>query len=79
MTEDEIKSIIQYAIKQFGNECGLQNHSDYGVADAINGIVKGEGNIRGIAQALFLIGESLETISRAYTRELNAKLDGEVE
>jgi hypothetical protein len=79
MTEDEIKSIIQYAIKQFGNECGLQDHSDHGVADAINGIVKGEGNILGIAQALFLIGESLAAISSTYTREINAKLGGRIE
>lgn len=77
MNEDEIKSIIGYAVDQLGNE--LDKHSyDNGVASGINDIAKGEGNIRGIAQGLFLIGESLETISRTYSRELDAKLKGEI-
>ena len=78
MTEDEIKSIIRYAVNQFGNEWDQHSH-DNGVAIGINDIAKGEGNIRGIAQGLFLIGESLETISRTYSRELDAKLKGEIE
>tara|TARA_R110002167_G_scaffold293485_1_gene498183 strand:- start:1240 stop:1476 length:237 start_codon:yes stop_codon:yes gene_type:complete len=78
MTEDEIKSIIQYAIKQFGSEWDHHGH-DNDVAISMNDIAKGEGNIRGIAQGLFLIGESLETISRTYSRELDAKLKGEIE
>jgi hypothetical protein len=78
MTEDEIKSIIRYAVNQFGNEWDQHGH-DNDVAVSMDNIAKGEGNIRGIAQGLFLIGESLETISRTYSRELEAKLRGEIE
>tara|TARA_R110002153_G_scaffold63489_1_gene170345 strand:+ start:286 stop:522 length:237 start_codon:yes stop_codon:yes gene_type:complete len=78
MTEDQIKSIIRYAVYEFGNRWDQHSH-DNGVASGIDDIAKGEGNIRGIAQGLFLIGESLETISRTYSRELDAKLNGEIE
>ena len=52
--------------------------SGSGVADALDTMARGDGNIRGIAQALFQIGDALESISKTYARELDAKLEGEI-
>ena len=73
MTDDQIKSIIQYAISEWG-----PRDADQGVAVALEDIAKGQGNVRGMAQALFLIGESLESIAKTYKDEVFFKYDGEI-
>ncbi len=77
MTEDQIKTLIDHAAESLGHEW-VQHGSGSGVADALFTMAKGEGNILGIAQALFQIGDALESISKTYARELNAKLEGEI-
>ena len=77
MTEDQIKSLIDHAAESLGHEW-VQNGSGTGAADALYRMARGEGNIRGIAQALFQIGDALESISKTYARELNSKLEGEI-
>jgi hypothetical protein len=77
MTEDQIKTLIDHAAESLGHEW-VQHGSGSGVADALFTMAKGEGNILGIAQALFQIGDALESISKTYARELDAKLEGEI-
>ncbi len=77
MTEDQIKTLIDHAAESLGHEW-VQHGSGSGVADALFTMARGEGNILGIAQALFQIGDALESISKTYARELNAKLEGEI-
>jgi len=77
MTEDQIKTLIDHAAESLGHEW-VQHGSGSGVADALDTMARGDGNIRGIAQALFQIGDALESISKTYARELNAKLEGEI-
>mgnify|MGYP003639361827 FL=1 len=76
-TETQIKSLIDHAAESLGHEW-VQNGSGTGAADALYHMARGEGNIRGIAQALFQIGDALESISKTYARELNSKLEGEI-
>ena len=78
MTEDQIKTLIDHAAESLGHEW-VQHGSGSGVADALFTMAKGEGNILGIAEALFQIGDALESISKTYARELNAKLEGEIQ
>ena len=77
MNEDQIKTLIDHAAESLGHEW-VQHGSGSGVADALFTMARGEGNILGIAQALFQIGDALESISKTYARELNAKLEGEI-
>ena len=77
MTEDQIKTLIDHAAESLGHEW-VQHGSGSGVADALDTMARGNGNILGIAQALFQIGDALESISKTYARELNAKLEGEI-
>ena len=77
MTEDQIKTLIDHAAESLGHEW-VQHGSGSGVADALFTMAKGEGNILGIAEALFQIGDALESISKTYARELDAKLEGEI-
>ena len=77
MTEDQIKTLIDHAAESLGHEWNMHG-SGSGVADALFTMAKGEGNILGISQALFEIGDALESISKTYARELDAKLEGEI-
>jgi hypothetical protein len=77
MTEDQIKALIDHAAESLGHEWNMHG-SGSGVADALDTMARGDGNIRGIAQALFQIGDALESISKTYARELDAKLEGEI-
>lgn len=77
MTEDQIKDLIDHAADSLGHQWNMHG-SDSGVADALHHMARGEGNILGIAQALFQIGDALESISKTYARELNSKLEGEI-
>ena len=77
MTEDQIKSLIDHAAESLGHEWNMHG-SGSGVADALDTMARGEGNILGIAQALFQIGDALESISKTYARELNSKQYGEI-
>ena len=77
MTEDQIKTLIDHAAESLGHEWNMHG-SGSGVADALDTMARGGGNIHGIAQALFQIGDALESISKTYARELNAKLEGEI-
>ena len=77
MTEDQIKTLIDHAAEGLGHEW-VQHGSGSGVGDALFTMAKGGGNILGIAQALFQIGDARESISKTYARELNAKLEGEI-
>jgi hypothetical protein len=77
MTEDQIKTLIDHAAESLGHQWNMHG-SGSGVADALDTMARGDGNIRGIAQALFQIGDALESISKTYARELDAKLEGEI-
>ena len=77
MNEDQIKTLIDHAAESLGHEW-VQHGSGSGVADALFTMAKGESNILGIVEALFQIGDALESISKTYARELNAKLEGEI-
>ena len=77
MTEDQIKTLIDHAAESLGHEWNLHG-SGSGVADALGTMARGNGNILGIAQALFQIGDALESILKTYANELNAKLEGEI-
>ena len=76
-TENQIKELIEHFVISLGNEW-TQHEGKHGIANTLHDISEGEGNIRGIAQALFQIGDALESISKTYARELNSKLEGEI-
>ena len=77
MTEDEIKSLIFYAIDEFASEWA-KHGSGQNVADAIDSLNEGSGNICGIANGLLRCGSALESIANTYRRELDMKMDGEI-
>ena len=77
MTEDQIKSIIAYAIQEFASEWA-QHDSGQNVADAISSLNEGSGNVCGIANGLHRCGSALESIANTYRRELDMKMDGEI-
>ena len=76
-TEHQIKELIEHFVISLGNEW-TQHENKPGIAHTLHDIAEGKGNIRGIAQALFQIGDALESISKTYARELNSKLEGEI-
>jgi hypothetical protein len=78
MTEDQIKSIIAYAIEEFASEWA-QHDSGQNVADAIDSLNRRDGNIVGIANGLHRCGSALESIANTYRRELEMKMDGEIQ
>ena len=76
-TEHQIKELIEHFVISLGNEW-TQHENKHGIAHTLHDIAEGKGNIRGIAQALFQIGDALDSISKTYSRELNSKLEGEI-
>jgi len=79
MTEDEIKSVIQFTIKELGSELSeFSQLKDTDVSDAISDLGRNDSVIGEIGNGLHRIGHALERIAGLYNSELGYKLDGDI-
>ena len=76
MTEDEIKSVIQFTIKELGSE--LSSLKEPSVSDAIADLGRSDSVVVEIGNGLHRIGRALERIAGLYNSELGYKLDGDI-
>jgi hypothetical protein len=80
MTEDEIKSVIQFTIKELGSELSSlkEPSASDAIADAIADLGRNDSVIGEIGNGLHRIGHALERIAGLYNSELGYKLDGDI-